>query len=87
MYYMNNILLYTFSSERALTLCRTTWSNAQPPPGCISMSFFKHTTQLIIMIKWRNIQCYQNFTKGRSQLLGCLAYTAAPIAEVFHEFA
>jgi hypothetical protein len=44
-------------------------------------------SQIIIMMEWSNRRCYQNFTKGRSQLLGCLAYTAAPIAEVFHEFA
>lgn len=87
MYYMNIILLFTFPSEEALTLCYTTMSNTQKPPGCNNMSFFTHLSQIIIMMEWSNRRCYQNFTKGRSQLLGCLAYTAVPIAEVFHELA
>lgn len=87
MYYMNNILLLTFPSEEALTLCYTSLANAHKPPGCKSMSFFRRLSQLIIMMEWSNRRCYQNFTEGRSQLLGCMAYATEHIVEAFHKLA
>ena len=87
MYYMNNILLLTFPSEEALTLCYTTLSNAQKPPGCKSMSFFRRLSQLIIMMEWSNPRRYHTFINGRSQLLGCMAYVTESMVEVFHKLA
>lgn len=87
MYDMNNILLLTFPSEEALTVCYTSLANTQKPPGCNNMSFFRHLSQLIIMMEWSNRRCYENFTEGRSQLLGCMAYVAESMVEVFHKLA